>query len=93
MPHSISAKKRLRQSHLRHSRNKAVKSFLHTLKKKFLKACDAKKIEDAGKLFSELTSSFQKAAKRGALHRNNVRRNISRLGLRLAQLKKETKEK
>jgi len=93
MPHSTSAKKRLRQSHVRHIRNKATKSSLHTLKKKFLEACAAKKIEDAEKLFREVTSSFQKAAKRRILHQNNARRNISRLGLRLSQLKKETKEK
>lgn len=93
MPHSKSATKRLRQSRIKHLRNKAAKSFLHTLKKKFLEACGANKIEDAERLFRELTSNFQKAAKRGILHRNNALRNISRLSRRLAQLKKQLKEK
>lgn len=93
MPHSKSAKKRVRQDHVRHARNKSAKSALHTLKKKYIALCEAKKIEDAEKLFLKLASRFQKAAKRGILHRNNARRNISRLGLRLARLKKETKEK
>jgi small subunit ribosomal protein S20 len=88
MPHSKSALKRLRQSRTRHLRNKASKSFLHTLKKKFLGACEANKTEDAEKLFRETASAFQKAAKRGTIHSNNARRNISRLNLRLSGLKK-----
>lgn len=93
MPHTKSAIKRLRQSQGRHLRNKAAKSFLHTLKKKFLEACNSNKINDAEKLLKDLTSAFQKAAKRGILHRNNARRNISRLSLRLARLKEKLKEK
>jgi small subunit ribosomal protein S20 len=87
MPHTKSAKKRLRQSKLRHLQNRATKSFLHTLKRKFYDACTINKIEDAEKLLRELSSSFQKAAKRGIIHRNNARRNISRLSLRLQRLK------
>ncbi len=93
MPHTKSAMKRLKQDRLRHLRNKATKTFLHTLKKKFLGMCSANKIEDAEKLLRDLTSSFQKAAKRGIIHRNTARRNISRLSLHLSKLRKEIKEK
>lgn len=93
MAHTKSAMKRLKQNRLRHLRNKAARSFLHTLKKKFLGACSTNKIEDAERLFRDLASSFQKAAKRGILHRNTARRNISRLSLRLSKLRKKIKEK
>lgn len=88
MPHSKSAMKRLRQNRARHLCNKATLSYLHTLKKKFIKACEDKKTEDAGMLLKEAKSSFQKAAKHGVIHRNNAGRNISRLCLRLARLNK-----
>lgn len=87
MPHSRSAMKRLRQSRVRHLHNKSALSYLRTLKKKFLKACEEKKIDDAESLLKQAKSSFQKAAKRGIIHRNNAGRNISRLSLRLARLK------
>lgn len=93
MPHTKSAIKRLKQSRTRHLCNKSTKSYLHTLKKKFLAAVEANKIEEAEKIFRQLASAFQKAAKRGILHRNNARRNISRLSKRLSLLRKETKEK
>lgn len=88
MAHTKSAIKRLKQSRKRRLRNKSTRSLLHTLKKKFLAAVEAKNVESAEKLFRNLAAGFQKAAKRGILHQNNARRNISRLGIRLSLLKK-----
>lgn len=92
MPHAKSAMKRLRQNRGRHLRNKSTRSFLHTLKKKFLKACEDNKAEEAERLFRDVSSAFQKGAKRGIIHRNNASRNISRLNLRLLRLKKSEKK-
>jgi small subunit ribosomal protein S20 len=93
MPHTKSAIKRLKQSRVRHLRNKAAKSSLHTLKKNFLTACETNKVEEAEKIFRQVASAFPKAVKRGILHQNNARRNISRLSSRLSLLRKKPKEK
>ena len=93
MPHSKSAEKRLRQNQSRHLRNKAVKSLLHTLTKKFLAATENNNPEEAEKIAKDLTSAFRKAAHKGIIHDNNANRHISRLNKRLLRLRKKAKEK
>ena len=86
MPHTESAKKRLRQSKVRRVRNRAVKSDLRSSIKKLLKAI---KDGDATKAADELKVCFgklDKCAVRRYLHPNTAHRYKSRLALRVKKL-------
>lgn len=72
MPVIKSAIKKLRQARVKAARNKGVKVTLRELITKFRKA-------PAQKLFSELTSSLDKAAKTNVIHKNKASRLKSRL--------------
>jgi len=83
MAKTRSAAKQARASLRRQANNKAIKSRLHTLEKKFVAAVAAKKADDASALYRLLSSALDKAAKTQVIHRNNASRRKSRLSVRL----------
>jgi len=79
MPIIKSAIKRVRQTKTRMLRNRVTKSKFRTLMKEFKVLVDAKKIEEAAKLFPQVQKEIDMAAKKGILHKNNAARKKSSL--------------
>jgi len=79
--HTVSARKRIRQSEKRRIRNKSNKSVMKTSVKK---AEQAIKTGDSNveTLFREAVSTIYKTIRKGKIHRNNIARKISKLTLR-----------
>jgi len=87
MPHSNSAKKRLRQSIKRNLYNKSIKRALRTQRKRFLVALTAGDPEAATAELSRTVRAFKKAAAKGVIHTNAASRTESRLAQKLNALK------
>lgn len=83
MANTRSAAKQARASLRRQAHNKAIKSRLHTLEKKFLDLVGEKKATEAAETLRVLSSSLDKAAKVQVIHRNLASRKKSRLTARL----------
>ncbi len=86
MANSRSARKRIRSSERKHVRNRAVKSAVRT---KVIKARHALLEEGTATGEAELHAAIKaldRAAEKGILHRNNVRRRKSRLASMAARL-------
>ena len=83
MPHSVSARKRMRQNARRHERNRAIKSRLRTARRAFLKAIDAGDLDAAGRQLRAAERLLHRAANNGPIHRNTAARTIGRLQQRL----------
>ncbi len=79
MAHTLNALKRLRQSTKRYDKNKAIKSAVKTQIKEVLAAIKAKDKDRTQNEFIKASSMLDKAAKLGALHKNNASRRKSRL--------------
>jgi len=87
MPHTKSAKKRLRQNLKRQVRNRAVKSRLSTLRRRFngaLLAGDTAKAQDA---LTAAQKAFDQAGAKATIHKNNAARKVSRMYRRLQAAK------
>jgi small subunit ribosomal protein S20 len=84
MPNTLSAERRARSSARRHARNRAAKSKVKTLEKRYLSLVEEGKQEEATQALSLVTSALDKAAKKGVLHRATVDRKKSRLALKLS---------
>jgi len=82
MPITASAKKALRQSARRHTRNLKQKNTLKALVKKYRKAIVAGKKDEAKKLLPGVYKALDKAAKRGKILKKNT---ASRLKSRLTK--------
>ena len=87
MPNSTSAKKRLRQSLERRTRNRAVKSTLKTQIKKVLSAVDDGDAAASDAEYRTATKRLDQAAAKGVIHRNKASRLKSRLAARLKAAK------
>ena len=83
MARTKSAAKQARASVRKQSRNKSIKSRLHTLESKLLSLVDAKKSTEAVEAYRALSSALDKAAKVQVIHRNTASRKKSRLAARL----------
>lgn len=83
MPHSVSAKKRVRQNEKRRMRNKAKKTRLKTETKKLNQAVEEKKFDAAAKQLDLLYKLCDKAAKTKVLHRNKAARQKSQFARKL----------
>ena len=83
MPNTKSAARRMRNSERRRIRNQSVTSRLHTLEKKFSAFVLAKKKDEAAEAWRLVVSAFDKAAKKGVIHKRKADRKKSRLALRL----------
>ena len=87
MPNTKSAERRSRNSARKQSRNRSMKSRLHTLEKNYLQLVTAGKKDDAAKALRDVSSAFDKAAKSGVVHKSTASRKKSRLTVRLASVK------
>lgn len=87
MPNTKSAARRARNSARKHTRNVSSKTRLKTAEKKYLALVTAGKKDEAAASLREVTSLFDKAAKKGVVHKSTVDRKKSRLALRLAKVK------
>lgn len=77
MPHTRSAKKRLRQNVTHQGRNRAVKTHLKTRVKKFDAAIARGDVDESRKQALLLQKSFDRAVTHGIIHRNRARRKKS----------------
>jgi small subunit ribosomal protein S20 len=87
MPHTASAKKRLRQNVKRHTRNKAAKSKLATKKRGFVALVAAGDAEGAAKALREAQKTFDQAGAKRTVHKKNASRKVSRMAKQLAAMK------
>ena len=85
MPHSASAKKRLRQNVRSRDRNKAMKSEIKTSIRKVLEALSAKDVTTARDLFKSVAKKADKAASSKTIHKNKAARIKSRLSARIVK--------
>ena len=74
MPHTHSAKKRLRQNEKRRLRNRAVKTHLKTRLKRFEAAVASGNADEAKQQAVLVQKFFDKAVSRGVVHRNRASR-------------------
>ena len=84
MPNIKSAERRIRIEAKANLRNRIIKSELKTLAKKFRAALDAGDKDAAAVLYKEYTGALDKAALKGALHKNNVNRKKAQITKALA---------
>ena len=78
MPILPNAKKALRQSVVRAKRNTATRENLDYLRRKFRKLLEAKQVDEAKKLVSELTKELDKAVTKKVIKKNTAARIKSR---------------
>jgi len=88
MPHSDSAKKRLRQNIKRHARNQASKTRCKNTRKEFLSALERRDLTAAEEALPICISAFDRAARTGAISKAKADRAKSRLSQRLAAAQK-----
>ena len=81
-----SAERRVRTAAKANLRNRAIKSEIKTLAKKFMTAVEAGEKEAAAALYKEYTSALDKAALKGTLHKNSVNRKKAQISKALATL-------
>ncbi|GIW86846.1 MAG: hypothetical protein KatS3mg108_1170 [Isosphaeraceae bacterium] len=79
MPHTPSAKKRLKQSQKRRLRNRIAKKIIKTYSKRALAAAHAGKFDQAEADFRFAVAKIDKAGVRRILHPNTADRRKSRL--------------
>jgi small subunit ribosomal protein S20 len=87
MPNTKSAERRMRSSARKNAQNRSIKSRLHTLERKYLVLVTAGKKEDAATALKDVASAFDKAAKKGVVHKGTADRKKSRLAIRLNKVK------
>ena len=83
MPITSSAKKALRQSHTRRSRNAAKKEAYKKAVKNYRKLVSSKKTDDAAKSLTAAFKMLDKAAKTNVITKNKASRLKSRLSKQL----------
>jgi small subunit ribosomal protein S20 len=88
MPHTSSAKKRLRQGAKRRESNRAAKSAIKTQIKRVLEIAKSGSAEDLQKEYNLAAKRLDKAAAKRIVHPNMAARKKSQLG-RLLQGKKK----
>ncbi len=74
-----SAKKRILTSEKKAAANKAVKSSVKTAVKKVHAAVEAGDKNAAGEVLKSATSTIERAASKGVLHKNNAANKVSKL--------------
>ena len=79
MPHSRSAKKKVRQSETRRVRNRASVSALHTEIKKFRAVVATGDVKGAAEQMRLLSRKLDKLVTRGLVHKNQAARRKSRM--------------
>ena len=79
MPHTQSAKKRLRQTEKRRLHNRDLRKSLRAQMKSFQKAIESGSVEDAQKEFNACAQKLDRAGTRRVYHPNKVARKKSQL--------------
>ncbi len=87
MANTASAAKSARQTIVRTSRNRKVKGIIKSELKGIRAAISTGKKEDAAKLLSAVSSTLDRAAKTGRIHKNKANRHKSDLASQIAALK------
>ena len=87
MAHSLSAKKRVRQTAKRNARNRARKELLKVAVKGFNTALTAADPAAAETALNKVVQRLDRNAAKGAIHKNTAARRRSRLAKRLNVLK------
>ena len=88
MAHSLSAKKRVRQSLKRRARNRARKEVLKNQVKTFQTALTSGDFAKADQELRNTTSRLDRIAAKGTIHKNTASRKRSRLAKRLNAARK-----
>lgn len=88
MPNLKNAKKALRQNLARAEKNIEARAKIDFMRRSFRKLIEAKKIEEAQKLMSDLNQILDKAVSKNLLKKNTVARVKSRAMKRLAKASK-----
>ena len=83
MAHSLSAKKRVRQSIKRRARNRARKDQVKTQVKSFLSALASGDLDKARGELNKTAQRLDRIATKGTIHKNTAARKRSRLAKRL----------
>ncbi len=83
MPHSLSAKKRVRQNLKRRARNRARKEVIKDQVKAYSAAIAGGDFAKAQTELRDVTRRLDKVAAKGTIHKNTAARKRSRLALRL----------
>ncbi|NDC53603.1 MAG: 30S ribosomal protein S20 [Planctomycetia bacterium] len=83
MPHSVSAKKRLRQNLRARDRNRAIKSEIKSELKKVLAALTSGDVAAAREQFKVLARKADRAAAKRTIHPNRAARIKSRVSARV----------
>ncbi|MBA3707464.1 MAG: 30S ribosomal protein S20 [Planctomycetes bacterium] len=84
MPHTQSAKKRLRQSEERRIRNKDRLTEVKTIRKQILRAINDGQKQEAETLYRELTSRLDQATGVHTIHKNSASRTKARIAKAIA---------
>ena len=79
MPHSVQAKKRVRQSEKRRINRKSARNEIKSLTKSLVEKVTAKDLEGAKALFQKVVSKLDKAAKNHVYHKNAAARRKSKV--------------
>ena len=70
MPNTKSAERRMRNSARKRLHNRSIKSSLHQLEKKYVALLTPEKKRTPGKTLQAVSSAFDKAAKKGVIHKS-----------------------
>lgn len=93
MPKRNTAAKRARQAEERRLRNAAVRSAMRTAMRRFREALQAGNLEEASVRLQKAISMVDRAASKGAIHRNQADRRKARLQKRYNQVLGQQTEK
>ena len=83
MANSRSALKRVRQTKTRTARHRALKTRMKSLRRTAIEAVEAKDAKGAKSAYDQFASAADKAAKKGAIHKNTASRLKSRVAQRI----------
>ncbi|MFH1509146.1 MAG: 30S ribosomal protein S20 [bacterium] len=92
MPIKASAKKHLRQSKKRHEHNVGIKRQMHHISREVRDLSAAGKKDDAEKALVKAYQTYDKAAKRGIIHKNAASRTKARLSKAVKNTEKKKSE-
>ncbi len=86
MPHSVSAKKRMRQNIKRRAHNRGRKKTVKEAIRAFDDAVEAGDAEKASQQLRECYKQLDKIAEKGTIHKNNAARKKARLTRKLSKM-------
>ena len=92
MPHSRSAKKRVRQNRTRRTRNRSTKTFIKTKSKKLTAASSEGNKELSAAEYATLVKALDQAARKRIIHPNLAARRKSRLLKKVSGAGRQTPE-